>query len=219
MEGVILDIVNLSKTAKDSSGTLVKVLKETSFKLESGRSLAVVGSSGCGKTTLLQILGMIDGNFSGSYLFKNQNVATLTQKKKIEILSNEVSFVHQFHHLFPEFSALENVCIPQLNTGYSMKNAKINAIKILAKLGLSGKENSYPWQLSGGERQRVAIARAMINNPSLLLADEPTGNLDPENGISVMNEMLAVCRENNTALVFVTHNMELAKMCDRKINL
>jgi lipoprotein-releasing system ATP-binding protein len=219
MEGVILDISNLSKTAKDSNGEEVRVLKEASFNLKSGKSLAIVGSSGCGKTTLLQILGMIDPNFTGSYLFKNQNVANLTQKKKTEILSNEISFVHQFHHLFPEFSALENVCIPQLNIGHGIKNAKINARGIFEKLGLSGKENSYPWQLSGGERQRVAIARAIINNPSLLLADEPTGNLDPENGLNVMNTMLAICKEIGTALVFVTHNIELAKMCDQKIHL
>jgi putative ABC transport system ATP-binding protein len=100
-----------------------------------------------------------------------------------------------------------------------IKNAKINARGIFEKLGLSGKENSYPWQLSGGERQRVAIARAIINNPSLLLADEPTGNLDPENGLNVMNTMLAICKEIGTALVFVTHNIELAKMCDQKIHL
>ncbi len=214
----IVEIENLSKKFIDN-GNEIHVLHNINFSLDQGKSLAILGPSGCGKTTLLQILGLLDSDFEGKYKFCGRDVSSLKENEKNSILTHEIAFVHQFHHLFPEFSALENVAIPKMNAGFSKKDAQKEAALVLSKLGLADKQNANPWQLSGGERQRVAMARAIINSPKLLLADEPTGNLDPENSEIAMSVLQNLCKDFKTSLIFVTHNHDLAKRCDGIIRL
>ena len=182
-------------------------------------SVAFVGPSGCGKTTLLQICGLLDDATSGNIYINSQKINDLTDIEKTNIRKNNIGFVFQFHHLLPEFSVLENVMLPALINKSNKKETKTKAINILNDLGLFSKINNRPYQLSGGEKQRVAIARAIINNPSIILADEPTGNLDPENSEIVFNLLLKVVKTYNSSLLMVSHNMELAKKLDRIITI
>lgn len=218
MGGVVVNVKDLSKNYIEN-GVKSEILKSISFKIEIGQSLAIVGPSGCGKTSLLQILGLIDKDFEGDYEFLEEKVFDFNEKKRNETLKKKISFVHQFHHLFPEFSAIENVAIAAIISGFDKNEAKKSALELLENLGLEGKKDVNPWQLSGGERQRVAMARAMINRPKLLLADEPTGNLDPKNSEIAMENLINLCKTNNTSLIFVTHNHNLAKECDEILQL
>ncbi len=209
----VLKLENICKSYIDS-GTEVKILKNISFELQSGKSLAIVGQSGSGKTSLLQIAGLLDQKTSGLLEIMGKNIDTLSESEKISLMRQDVAFIHQFHHLFPEFSALENVLIPQLNLGIERKIAEQNAARILEDLGLEKRLNFHPWQLSGGERQRVAMARAVINNPKLILADEPTGSLDPENSAVVIDLLFKICKQKDAAILLVTHSAEIAERAD-----
>ena len=204
---------------KQNEGYL-EIIKDSSLFVRSKETVAFVGPSGAGKTTLLQICGLLDTPTSGEIYINNQNIKNLTDIQKTVIRRDNIGFVFQFHHLLPEFSVLENVILPGLvKATEKKKNIEERAKIILNDLGLSSKINNRPYQLSGGERQRVAIARAIINNPSIILADEPTGNLDPENADVVFNLLLKIVHDYNSSLLMVTHNVDLAKKLDRIITI
>lgn len=218
-ENKILILENISKSYKQNEGSL-EVIKDSSLFVKSKETVAFVGPSGSGKTTLLQICGLLDTPTSGDIYINNQNIKNLTDIQKTIVRRDNIGFVFQFHHLLPEFSILENVILPGLvkNTE-KKKEIEKRAKDILDDLGLSSKINNRPYQLSGGERQRVAIARAIINNPLIILADEPTGNLDPENADIVFNLLLKIVHNYNSSLLMVTHNIDLAKKLDRMITI
>lgn len=214
----VLKLENISKIYKQNEESL-EVIKDSSLSVFNQESVAFVGPSGCGKTTLLQICGLLDDATSGNIYINSQKINDLTDIEKTNIRKNNIGFVFQFHHLLPEFSVLENVMLPALINKSDKKETKTKAINVLNDLGLFSKINNRPYQLSGGEKQRVAIARAIINNPSIILADEPTGNLDPENSEIVFNLLLKVVKTYNSSLLMVSHNMELAKKLDRIITI
>lgn len=214
----VLRLENISKIYKQNEESL-EVIKDSSLSVFNQESVAFIGPSGCGKTTLLQICGLLDDATSGNIYINSQKINDLTDIEKTNIRKNNIGFVFQFHHLLPEFSVLENVMLPALINKSNKKETKTKAINILNDLGLFSKINNRPYQLSGGEKQRVAIARAIINNPSIILADEPTGNLDPENSEIVFNLLLKVVKNYNSSLLMVSHNMELAKKLDRIITI
>lgn len=218
-EDKILILENISKSYKQNEGSL-EVIKDSSLFVRNKETVAFVGPSGSGKTTLLQICGLLDTPTSGDIYINNQNIKNLTDIQKTIIRRDNIGFVFQFHHLLPEFSILENVILPGLvkNTE-KKKEIEKRAKDILDDLGLSSKIKNRPYQLSGGERQRVAIARAIINNPLIILADEPTGNLDPENADIVFNLLLKIVHNYNSSLLMVTHNIDLAKKLDRMITI
>lgn len=218
-EDKILILENISKSYKQNEGSL-EVIKDSSLFVKSKETVAFVGPSGSGKTTLLQICGLLDTPTSGDIYINNQNIKNLTDIQKTIVRRDNIGFVFQFHHLLPEFSILENVILPGLvkNTE-KKKEIEKRAKDILDDLGLSSKIKNRPYQLSGGERQRVAIARAIINNPLIILADEPTGNLDPENADIVFNLLLKIVHNYNSSLLMVTHNIDLAKKLDRIITI
>lgn len=214
----VLKLENINKTYKQNEGSL-EIIKDSSFSVFNGETVSFVGPSGCGKTTLLQICGLLDTPTSGDIYINNQNIGKLSDTEKTAIRKNNIGFIFQFHHLLPEFSVLENVMMPALIDKNDKKLVRERATNILQDLGLIAKINSRPHQLSGGEKQRVAIARAIINNPSIILADEPTGNLDPENAEVVFNLLVKVVNDNNSSLLMVTHNIDLAKRLDRIITI
>ena len=214
----VLRLENISKIYKQNEESL-EVIKDSSLSVFNRESVAFIGPSGCGKTTLLQICGLLDDATSGNIYINSQKINDLTDIEKTNIRKNSIGFVFQFHHLLPEFSVLENVMLPALINKSNKKETKAKAVNILNDLGLFSKINNRPYQLSGGEKQRVAIARAIINNPSIILADEPTGNLDPENSEIVFNLLLKVVKNYNSSLLMVSHNMELAKKLDRIITI
>ena len=218
-EDKILILENISKSYKQNEGSL-EVIKDSSLFVRNKETVAFVGPSGSGKTTLLQICGLLDTPTSGDIYINNQNIKNLTDIQKTIVRRDNIGFVFQFHHLLPEFSILENVILPGLvkNTE-KKKDIEKRAKDILDDLGLSSKIKNRPYQLSGGERQRVAIARAIINNPLIILADEPTGNLDPENADIVFNLLLKIVHNYNSSLLMVTHNIDLAKKLDRMITI
>lgn len=197
----------------------ISVLKDVCLHLKPGKIVGLLGASGTGKSTLLHLAGLLDHPSSGEILFKSKNVTHAKDKERTRIRRNFIGFVYQFHYLLPEFTALENVIIPQTIAGVSHQKAKDFACELLEKLGLSHRLHHYPCKLSGGEQQRVALARALSNKPTLLLADEPTGNLDPQTTKIVFNEMLTIIRESQVAALVATHDFNLAKMMDETVSL
>lgn len=204
------------KNIHKSYGTL-EVLKGIDLVINKGEIVSVVGASGAGKTTLLQIIGTLDRPSTGSILFDNQDVALLSEKKLAAFRNKNIGFVFQFHHLLPEFTALENLCIPAFIAGFSQKDASNRAMELLDFLHLADRAEHKPSALSGGEQQRVAVARALMNRPSVILADEPSGNLDSANAKELHELFFTLRREFNQTFVIVTHNQELAEMSDRKL--
>lgn len=214
MSKLILQCQDLGKTYQD--GTLkVKVLQHLNFELYAGESVAIVGSSGSGKSTLLHLLGGLDLLFLGSINLMGHNLQTLNQQTLGHLRNRYLGFVYQFHHLLPEFSALENVMMPLLIGKQNRNQAAQRASEILAQVGLTRRLMHRPSELSGGERQRVAIARALVTQPACVLADEPTGNLDHKNAHNVLELMLELKAQSNTSVVIVTHDDKLAKKFDR----
>ena len=195
------------------------ILTDFNLTLDLGESLAITGESGCGKSTLLNILGGLDSFDDGEVIVCKHNLGKLNADKLGDFRAKNLGFIYQFHHLLLDFTALENVALPLLINNIDTKQAHKSAFLILAKVGLIGKENNFPAQLSGGERQRVAIARALINKPKLILADEPTGNLDAKNAKKCMDLLLQLQQENNASLIIVTHDENIAKKTDNAINL
>jgi len=208
-------------TAKDiqkSYGTL-KVLKSINLEISKGEIISIVGASGAGKTTLLHILGTLDKADMGNINIYNTDVNSLNDKKLSEFRNKNIGFVFQFHHLLPEFTAIENVCIPSFIGGTSKKEAEGKAHKLLDFLGLSKRKDHKPSELSGGEQQRVAVARALINNPKVILADEPSGNLDSASAKELHKLFFSLRDEFNQTFIIVTHNEDLANMADRKLTI
>lgn len=204
------------KNIHKSYGQL-EVLKGIDIVITKGEIVSVVGASGAGKTTLLQILGTLDKPTSGSIFFDNQDIAALNEKRLASFRNNNIGFVFQFHHLLPEFTALENLCIPAYIAGLPEKDAKLRAKELLEFLHLTNRADHKPSALSGGEQQRIAVARALMNHPSVILADEPSGNLDSANAKELHQLFFTLRKEFNQTFVIVTHNQELADMSDRKL--
>lgn len=214
----MLQIQNLSHSFIQGDAEL-NILKKCNLILNQGEIVALVGASGAGKTTFLQIVGLLERQKSGEIVLDNTNTSSLNDNQRTKLRRNFFGFVYQFHHLLPEFNALENVVMPQLIAGVKAKIAKARAEHLLESLKLSHRLYHRPKQLSGGEQQRVAIARALANNPKILLADEPTGNLDPETANNVFNMLLNLVKEQNIAALVATHNLELAQLMHRQVIL
>ena len=195
----------------------LQVLKGVDINITKGEIVSIVGSSGAGKSTLLHILGTLDKADAGEITINNQRVDKLSGKKLAVFRNKEIGFVFQFHHLLPEFSALENVCIPGWIAGGKKREVQARAEELLKTLGLINRLENKPQQLSGGEQQRVAVARALINNPSIVMADEPTGNLDSTNAKELHQLFIDLRKQFNQTFLIVTHNEELAQMSDRVI--
>lgn len=204
------------KNIHKSYGPL-EVLKGIDLEINKGEIISIVGASGAGKTTLLHIIGTLDKPTSGSILFDNQDVAALNEKRLAAFRNKNIGFVFQFHHLLPEFTALENLCIPAFIAGVSQKAATKRGMELLDFLHLTDRAEHKPAALSGGEQQRVAVARALMNHPSIILADEPSGNLDSANAKELHQLFFTLRKEFNQTFVIVTHNQELADMSDRKL--
>lgn len=205
-----------AKNIEKSFGTL-KVLKGIDFIAEKSEVVSIMGASGAGKSTLLQILGTLSTPDSGSLEINGVDVLRLNEKQLSAFRNKEIGFVFQFHHLLPEFTSLENVMIPAFIAGRSEKDAKVDALELLDNLGLSERINHKPSELSGGEQQRVAIARALINKPSILFADEPSGNLDSITKNEIHKLFFSLRNKYGQTIIIVTHDPELASMCDRSL--
>ncbi|OCF99160.1 lipoprotein-releasing ABC transporter ATP-binding protein LolD [Gilliamella sp. wkB308] len=212
----LLTANNLYKTYKEGK-MVTEVLKNVSFDLHPQSLLAIIGSSGSGKSTLLHLLGGLDKPTSGEIIFKSQQLNQLSEQAKAKLRNQDIGFVYQFHHLLPDFTALENIAMPLLIGGVSPNEAKKRAKDMLASVNLTNRAEHRPSELSGGERQRVAIGRALINNPSLVMADEPTGNLDKTTADAIFDLLIKLNKEQGTAFLVVTHDLELAKKLDKQL--
>ena len=208
----MIKVSNIRKSFGD-----LEVLRNVSLDVKEGEIVSIVGASGAGKTTLLQIMGTLLSADSGEVVIAGTNVFGLNEKRTAEFRNRHIGFVFQFHNLLPEFSALENVMMPALIGGAKRKEAKQRALELLEAVGLSERTDHKPAQLSGGEQQRVAIARALINRPSVVFADEPTGNLDTHNRDEIQRLLFEVREKFGQTIVMVTHDERLAEMADRKI--
>ncbi|MDR0588083.1 MAG: lipoprotein-releasing ABC transporter ATP-binding protein LolD [Burkholderiales bacterium] len=215
---LILEAVHLAKTYKSGKLT-VPVLHDVNLSLSASDTVAIVGSSGSGKSTLLHLLGGLDEITSGRVLLLGQDIAKIGEREKGMIRNRALGFVYQFHHLLPEFSALENVMMPLLIRRESKAAARDAAATVLGRVGLAHRVRHVPGELSGGERQRVALARALVTRPRCILADEPTGNLDRATANQVFDLMLTLNQEYKTALVIVTHDNELAARAQKTFHL
>lgn len=215
-QDILLEAKNLVKDYKEGK-IVTSVLKGVNLNIQENELVSVVGSSGSGKSTLLHILGTLDTQTSGEVLFRGEDLSKLSQKKLSEFRSKNLGFVYQFHHLLSDFTAYENVAIPLMINNCNKKEIDERVKYCLDKVGLYNRAKHKSSELSGGERQRIAIARAIVNNPSLILADEPTGNLDHKTAMNVFDLLLELREQNKCSLVVVTHDNELASRFDRKI--
>jgi len=219
MSEPILRLDTLQRGFKQGSREQLHVLNGANLSLSRGEVVALVGPSGAGKSTLLHIAGLLEFPDQGEVWLSGEACGTLSDDRRTAIRRRDIGFVYQYHHLLPEFSALENVVLPQMIAGVSRPKAEARGKELLAKLNLAGREDHRPGQLSGGEQQRVAIARALANQPSLLLADEPTGNLDPQTAEIVFDQLIGLAREQGLAALVATHNPELARRMDRVVTV
>tara|TARA_B100000674_G_scaffold115853_1_gene87117 strand:+ start:1354 stop:2004 length:651 start_codon:yes stop_codon:yes gene_type:complete len=210
----VIELQNIYKSYNQ-----VYVLDDINFKVTKNEIIAIEGSSGAGKTTLLKIIGKIEKPDAGNIMFKEKNITKLDSKKLQKFRNNNIGFVFQFHHLMPEFTALENICMPALLSNRDKIETQKKALELMNFLKIEKKQNSYPDFMSGGEKQRVAIARALINNPDLILADEPSGNLDTKQSKEIYNLFNSLRKEFDQTFIIVTHDKELSKMSDKKIVL
>ena len=213
-----LSLKKISKSFKQGSQTL-EVLKEINLDIMPGEIVALIGPSGSGKSTMLQIAGLLDRPSKGEILLDDMKCSKLGDGMRTALRRDYLGFVYQYHNLLADFDATENVMLPQLIAGVDTKTAREKARWLLERLGLSKRLKHRPAELSGGEQQRVAIARALANSPKLLLADEPTGNLDPKTSESVFLELLSIVKETGLSALIATHNFELADKMDRKVKL
>lgn len=214
----VLSARNLCKSYSDN-GRELQILKNVSLDVMPGEFVAIVGSSGSGKSTLLHCLGGLDTIDSGSVCIGGEEVSDMGEKDRTRLRNQKLGFVYQFHHLLPEFTALENVSMPLRIRRESPKTATEKASEVLTSMGLAERASHLPSQLSGGERQRVAIARSVVSSPVCLLADEPTGNLDDDTAHTVIDYLMELARSRGVAVVIVTHDMEIASRCDRVLHL
>lgn len=212
--GPILRLENVTRSFKQGTREL-SVLKGANCELKPGQAVALVGPSGSGKSTMLHITGLLEAPTSGRVVIGGHDCAEMSEGERTRLRRRQIGFIYQFHQLLPEFSALENVVIPQMILGRKRKDAEARARALLSSLGLAERFDHRPAELSGGEQQRTAICRGLANAPKLLLADEPTGNLDPHTSEHVFQELVRVIREHGVAALIATHNMELARRMDR----
>ncbi|MFO1166131.1 MAG: ABC transporter ATP-binding protein [Paracoccus sp. (in: a-proteobacteria)] len=215
----VLRLEGISKTYGKGGPAPVPVLSDLSLSVARGEVVALVAPSGAGKSTLLHIAGLLDTADTGRVLLNGRDMSHENDRRRTEARREDLGFVYQFHHLLPEFTAAENIVLPQLANGVSERAAQTRAQDLLSRVGLDHRADHRPAQLSGGEQQRVAFCRALANQPSLLLADEPTGNLDPATSDKVFDVLMALVRDTGLAALIATHNMELAARMDRVIRL
>jgi lipoprotein-releasing system ATP-binding protein len=219
MSDYALELAGLEKAYNRGKPSEVVVLRGATLEVKRGEVVALVAPSGAGKSTLLHIAGLLDTPDQGSVALGGRNMVGLGDRARTEARRAEVGFIYQFHHLLPEFTALENVVIPQLANGVTQRAAETRAMELLARVGVAPRAAHRPAALSGGEQQRVAFCRALANAPRLLLADEPTGNLDPATSDQVFGALMTLVRETGLAALIATHNMELAARMDRVVRL
>lgn len=215
---IVLSCSKIQKIYKDNNRD-IEVLSGISLDVIKGERIAIMGSSGSGKTTLLQVMGGLDTATSGSIKINGESINEANENQKSDIRNRFLGFIYQFHHLLHEFTAQENVAMPLLIRGKEKESSMIESASILERVGLSKRLDHRPSEMSGGERQRAAVARALITKPSLILADEPTGNLDRGNGNQVMDLMLNIQKEIQSSIVIVTHDLSIAKTADRILEL
>jgi lipoprotein-releasing system ATP-binding protein len=217
-EPPVLWLKGVARSYKQA-GAVLEILKGADFAVWPGESVALIAPSGTGKSTLLHVAGLLEAPDAGEVFIGGQATSKLPDSDRTRIRRLEIGFVYQFHHLLPEFSALENVVMPQMIRGLSFKEAKTRAAELLGYLGLAERVSHRPAELSGGEQQRVAIARAVANAPRILMADEPTGNLDPKTADHVFQALTQLVRASRLAAVIATHNMDLAARMDRRVTI
>jgi lipoprotein-releasing system ATP-binding protein len=214
----VLELRNVVRTYRQGTRE-VHVLNGASAQLMQGQAVALVGPSGAGKSTFLHIAGLLESPTSGEVFVNGRSCGGMTDDERTRVRRNEMGFVYQFHQLLPEFSALENVALPQMIRGRTRKDAEVHSRELLTGLGLAERVDHRPAELSGGEQQRTAIARALANSPHLLLADEPTGNLDPTTSDGVFHELIALIERTGVAALIATHNMDLARRMHRVLRM
>jgi lipoprotein-releasing system ATP-binding protein len=218
MNSALYDCKNIYKLYRQPVKD-VEVIQDLNLSLDKGSTLSLVGPSGCGKTTLLNILAGLDLATSGEVSFLGSDLSSLDSDARATLRNKEIGFVYQFHHLLPELSSQENVALPMLMSGLNKEKSMKRALDLMEKVHLSSKALNRPGELSGGERQRVAIARSLSNNPSCLLMDEPTGNLDTSNAEIIINLLLELVKEEGVSLIVATHDLSLAGRLDETLNL
>ncbi|MCD8524572.1 MAG: ABC transporter ATP-binding protein [Gammaproteobacteria bacterium] len=218
MSSIILSAANICKSYHEMNEKIT-VLKEVNLTVHSGEMIAIIGASGSGKSTLLHILGGLASPDSGVVLVENQNMATMQERQRCHFRNRYLGFIYQFHHLLPEFSILDNVCMPLWIGGVSSEHAKNQALDMLERVGLTARRKHRMAELSGGERQRAAIARALVTGPRCILADELTGNLDHATALNIVSLMKELTRETQAGMILVTHDLSLAAMCHQRYTL
>ena len=219
MNKPVLELASIKKSFSKGSSNKIEVLKGINLQLFPGEIVALVAPSGAGKSTLLQIAGLLDKPLSGKIFIDGQEIQNESDNQLTMIRRREIGFVYQFHHLLPEFSSRENIDLPQLSNGVPSKDAQRRSNELLDLVNLANRSDHRPAELSGGEQQRIAICRALANKPKIILADEPTGNLDQNTTLSVFESLLKIVKKTNLAALIATHNLDLAKRMDRVVEL
>tara|TARA_X000000368_G_scaffold272523_1_gene216057 strand:- start:1959 stop:2636 length:678 start_codon:yes stop_codon:yes gene_type:complete len=219
MNKPVLELTAIEKSYSKGSANKIEVLKGVNLQLFAGETVALVAPSGAGKSTLLQIAGLLDKPQSGKIFMSGTEIQNESDNQLTIIRRQEIGFVYQFHHLLPEFSSRENIDLPQLSNGVSPKEAQRRSNELLGLVNLANRSDHRPSELSGGEQQRVAICRALANKPKIILADEPTGNLDQKTTSSVFESLLKIVKQTNLAALIATHNLDLANRMDRVVKL
>ena len=219
MNKPVLELASIKKSFSKVISNEIEVLKGVDLQLFPGELVALVAPSGAGKSTLLQIAGLLDKPLSGKIFIDGQEIQNKSDNQLTMIRRREIGFVYQFHHLLPEFSSRENIDLPQLANGFPSKDAQRRSNELLDLVNLANRSNHRPAELSGGEQQRIAICRALANKPKIILADEPTGNLDQNTTLSVFESLLKIVKKTNLAALIATHNLDLAKRMDRVVEL
>ena len=219
MNKPVLELAAIEKSYSKGSTNKIEVLKGVNLKLFPGETVALVAPSGAGKSTLLQISGLLDKPLGGKIFINGTEIQNKNDNYLTMIRRREIGFVYQFHHLLPEFSSRENIDLPQLSNGISSKEAQRRSNELLSLVNLADRSNHRPSELSGGEQQRVAICRALANKPRIILADEPTGNLDQKTTLSVFESLVTIVKQTNLSALIATHNLDLANRMDRVVKL
>ena len=219
MNKPVLELASIEKSYSKGTSNKIEVLRSVDLQLFPGEIVALVAPSGAGKSTLLQIAGLLDKPLSGKIFIDGQEIQSKSDNQLTMIRRREIGFVYQFHHLLPEFSARENIDLPQLANGFPSKDAQRRSNELLDLVNLANRSNHRPAELSGGEQQRIAICRALANKPKIILADEPTGNLDQNTTLSVFESLLNIVKKTNLAALIATHNLDLARRMDRVVEL